>query len=510
MTIQPALPSHVNVFIVGAGFGGLGAAIKLQESGEFDFLCVDRGAEVGGTWRDNTYPGAACDVPSQLYSFSFALNPNWSHSFSRQPQIQQYLRDVADRAHVLDRFRFNVTFESAAWDSEAERWRIETSAGPITANVMVAAAGALSDPKMPDIEGIDSFGGQIFHSAQWNHEVDLTGKRVAVIGTGASAIQIVPEIAKQVSHLDVYQRTAPWVMPRRDRPYKPWQKQLMRRIPLIQRSVRNLVYFLREATVPMFIAFPGIGKIASKAAIANIDRSIKDPELRAKVTPHFALGCKRVLISNDWYPALARDNVELITDKIKQVTEHGVVTTDGTEHPIDALVVCTGFMPTELPIAQQVKGDSGQTLSDAWREHGIQAYKGATVAGFPNLFFLVGPNTGLGHSSMVYMIESQVSYLVDAVRTMKKYGLGSVEVLPSKQRKFNDDLQRRMRRTVWNSGGCQSWYLDDHGRNVTLWPRTTYKFRQLTRSFDLAAYRSTAVADRAPAQVLTDTKGAQA
>jgi cation diffusion facilitator CzcD-associated flavoprotein CzcO len=496
MSTVPALPPEVKVFIVGAGFGGLGAAIKLQEAGESDFLCVDRGTEVGGTWRDNTYPGAACDVPSQLYSFSFALNPDWSHSFSRQPQIQDYLRQVAEQSNVLDRFRFGVRFESAAWDCDAEIWRIETSAGPTTATMLVAAAGALSDPKMPSIEGIDQFGGEIFHSAQWKHDYDLTGKRVAVIGTGASAIQIVPEIAKQVAHLDVYQRTAPWVMPRRDRAYKRWHKQLMRRLPPVQRAVRNLVYFGREATVPMFIALPAIGKLASRAALRNIDRSISDPILRAKLTPHFALGCKRVLISNDWYPALARDNVKLITDRIGRISETGIVTADGTERPIDALIVATGFMPTELPIAQQVKGKDGQTLSDAWAEHGIQSYKGATVSGFPNLFFLVGPNTGLGHSSMVYMIESQVAYLVDAWRTMQRFGLASVEVLAEQQRAWNADLQRRMRRTVWSTGGCQSWYLDAHGRNVTLWPRTTYKFRQLTKSFDLAAYRSTAVTDR--------------
>ncbi|HEX2903687.1 MAG TPA: NAD(P)/FAD-dependent oxidoreductase [Jatrophihabitans sp.] len=496
MTNLSVRARHVHVFIVGAGFAGLGAAIKLQEAGEFDFLCVDRGAEVGGTWRDNSYPGAACDVPSQLYSFSFALNPNWSHSFSRQPQIQQYLRDVAERAGVLDRFRFNVVFESAAWDDEAGQWRIETSDGPISADLLVAAAGALSDPKLPAIEGIDVFRGRLFHSAQWDHGYDLAGKRVAVIGTGASAIQIVPEIAPQVAQLDVYQRTAPWVMPRRDRAYRPWQQRLMRRVPLLQRLARDLVYFLREATVPMFIALPSLGKLASRAALANIDRAISDPELRAKVRPHFSLGCKRVLISNDWYPALARDNVELVTDPISRITETGLVTADGTERAVDALIVCTGFMPTELPIAQQVKGRDGRTLSDAWREHGIQAYKGATVAGFPNLFFLVGPNTGLGHSSMVYMIESQVAYLVDAVRQLRRFGLGTVEVLPARQREWNADLQRRMRRTVWNTGGCQSWYLDEHGRNVTLWPRTTYTFRRLTRSFDLAAYRSTALADR--------------
>ncbi|MEO6700317.1 MAG: NAD(P)/FAD-dependent oxidoreductase [Jatrophihabitantaceae bacterium] len=490
------LPSQVEVFIIGAGFGGLGAAIKLAESGEQDFLCVDRGSEVGGTWRDNTYPGAACDVPSQLYSFSFALNPDWSRSFSPQPEIQQYLREVAARSGVLDRFRFGVTFESAAWDGETSRWRIETSAGPTSARMLVSAAGALSDPKLPVIEGIDSFTGQLFHSAEWDHDYDLAGKRVAVIGTGASAIQIVPEIAKQASRLDVYQRTAPWVMPRRDRAYRVWEKRALRRIPFLQRAVRDLIYFLREATVPMFIAYPQIGKLASKAALANLNKGIADPALRAKVRPHFELGCKRVLISNDWYPALSRDNVELITEPIKRVTEHGIVTDDGTEREIDALIVATGFMPTELPIAGKIKGRSGQTLSDAWAEHGLQAYKGATVAGFPNLFFVVGPNTGLGHSSMVYMIESQLAYLVDAHRLMKAHRLASVEPLPQAQRDWNTDLQARMKRTVWSRGGCQSWYLDAHGRNVTLWPRTTYKFRQLTARFDLAAYRSTAIDDR--------------
>jgi cation diffusion facilitator CzcD-associated flavoprotein CzcO len=497
MTSVPPLPARVQVFIVGAGFGGLGAAIKLDEAGEHDYLCVDRGSEVGGTWRDNSYPGAACDVPSQLYSFSFAPNAEWSHSFSRQPEIQQYLRDVAGRAGVLDRFRFGVRFESAAWDAAAALWRIETSAGPTSARMMVAAAGALSDPKMPAIEGIDTFRGEVFHSSQWNHDYELTGARLAVIGTGASAIQIVPEVAARAARVDVYQRTAPWVMPRRDRAYRGWEQALMRRVPPLQRAVRGLVYLGREATVPMFIRWPGIGRVARLQALANLNKAIADPELRARATPHFALGCKRVLISNDWYPALTRDNVELITAPIDRFTERGIRTCDGTEREIDAVVVATGFLPTEMPIAQQIKGTSGQTLSDAWTEHGVQSYKGATVAGFPNLFFVVGPNTGLGHSSMVYMIESQLAYLVDAWRTMRRHGLATVEVLESAQADWNADLQRRMRRTVWSTGGCQSWYLDERGRNVTLWPRTTYKFRQLTRRFDLAAYRSTAVADLA-------------
>lgn len=332
------IPEHVGIFVVGAGFAGLCAAIKLAESGEHDFLVIDRGTEVGGTWRDNTYPGAACDIPSQLYSFSFALNPGWSQSFSPQPEIQDYLRTVATRSGLLDRFRFGVSFQSAAWDSDAAVWRIETSDGPTTATLLVAATGALSDPKLPDIEGLDRFGGELFHSAEWNHDVDLAGKRVAVVGTGASAIQIVPSIAAKVAHLDVYQRTAPWVMPRRDRAYQPFEQAAMRRVPGLQRLVRNLVYLAREATVPMFLGAPAIGKLASRAATANIDGAISDAGLPAKLTPHFAFGCKRVLISNDWYPALARDNVELVTDQISRITETGVETTDGVERPVDVLL----------------------------------------------------------------------------------------------------------------------------------------------------------------------------
>jgi cation diffusion facilitator CzcD-associated flavoprotein CzcO len=492
------LPGRVAVLVVGAGFAGLATAIKLAASGEQDFLCIERGAEVGGTWRDNTYPGAACDVPSQLYSFSFALNPDWSRSFSAQPEIQDYLRRVARDSGVLHRFRFGVEFQGASWDSDAQLWRVETSAGPVAAQLLVSAAGALSEPKLPDLAGLASFQGPVFHSAEWDHDQDLTGKRVAVIGTGASAIQIVPAIAGRVARLEVYQRTAPWVLPRHDRSYRRLEKLAMRRIPGYQRVLRALIYLAREATVPMFIAAPRIGSLVSRSASANIDRAISDPVLRAKVQPHFALGCKRVLVSNDWYPALARDNVELITEPISHFTTDGIVTADATAHGIDVLIVATGFQATEQPIADLIKGKDGRTLGQAWSERGVQGYKGATVHGFPNLFFVIGPNTGLGHSSMVYMIESQVAYLVDAWRQLRRYGLATVEPTEAAENAWNADLQRRMRRTVWSTGGCRSWYLDAHGRNVALWPRTTYKFRRLTASFDLGAYRTTALADRPP------------
>jgi cyclohexanone monooxygenase len=486
--ITAALPGHTRVLVIGAGFGGLGLAIKLSEQGEQDFLVIERGPDVGGTWRDNTYPGAACDVPSQLYSFSFALNPDWSRSFSPQPEIQAYLTKVAQQSSVLDRFRFDTTVEDAAWDDEAQQWRVVTSAGTVTADLLVSAAGALSDPKMPDVDGIGTFQGEVFHSARWNHDYDLTGKRVAVIGTGASAIQIVPEIAKKAARLDVYQRTAPWVMPRRDRPYSGLERLAFRHVPGVQKLYRTAIYWGRETFVPGFTVNPKLAAPAKKLALANIEKGISDPALRKKVTPTFEIGCKRILISNDWYPALDRDNVELVTDGIEKVTGSAVVTRDGAEREVDALVVATGFHTTDLPIADHITGRDGETLAQLWAREGMSAYKGATVNGFPNLFFIVGPNTGLGHSSMVFMIESQIAYVLDALRAMDAHGIAALEPKPRAQERWNRDIQRRMKKTVWSAGGCSSWYLDSHGRNVTLWPRTTFKFRQLTRRFDVEQY----------------------
>ncbi|MDP9823359.1 flavin-containing monooxygenase [Nocardioides massiliensis] len=482
------LPQHVNTFVVGAGFAGVALAIKLDEAGERNYLVAERGDDVGGTWRDNTYPGAACDVPSQLYSYSFALNPTWSRSFSPQPEIQAYIQRVAQDAGVLDRFRFGVEVEEARWDDESLRWRIRTSAGELTADVVVSASGALSEPRLPDIDGIDSFGGEIFHSAQWDHDADLKGKRVAVIGTGASAIQIVPEIAKTAGHLDVYQRTAPWVIPRHDRAYTRAERLAFRHLPGVQRLYRTAIYWGRECYVPAFAFWPPLTLPAKLLATSNIAKHIPDPELRRKVTPNFRIGCKRILISNTYYPALVQDHVDLVTDPISKVTPTGIVTADGTEREVDVLVVATGFHTTDMPIAHQVVGRAGRTLAEEWAEDGVAAYKGATVHGFPNLFFLVGPNTGLGHSSMVFMIESQVAYVVDALATMRARDLVTVEPKRGEQDAWNADLQRRMKRTVWNTGGCSSWYLDEHGRNVTLWPRSTFAFRRLTQAFDPAAY----------------------
>jgi cyclohexanone monooxygenase len=498
MAETTSLPEHVRIFVLGAGFAGLGAAIKLDEAGETDFLVVDKGDSVGGTWRDNTYPGAACDVPSQLYSFSFAPNTEWSRSFSPQPEIHAYLQRVAEEAGVLDRFRFGVTVEEASWDEEDLVWQVTTSAGTVTADLVISGSGGLSEPKLPDIAGIDDFQGEIFHSARWNHAYDLTGKRVAVIGTGASAIQIVPEIAPLVAHLDVYQRTAPWVIPRHDREYTGLERFGFRHVPFFQKAYRTAIYWAREGFVPAFTWQPKLAAPAKAQALANIRKGISDPALREAVTPQYEIGCKRILISNTWYPALDRDDVDLVTDGITEITPTGIRTSDGTEREIDCLVVATGFYTTDQPVAHHVKGRDGRTLADVWAEHGMASYKGTTTSGFPNFFQIVGANTGLGHSSMVFIIESQIAYILSAIEQMRAAGIAAVEPRPDAQAAWNSDLQRRMERTVWSTGGCASWYLDEHGRNTTLWPRTTFAFRGLLRRFDLEKYVVASASDATP------------
>jgi cation diffusion facilitator CzcD-associated flavoprotein CzcO len=489
------LPGYVDHLIVGSGFAGLCAAIKLAEIGETDYVVIERGHEVGGTWRDNTYPGACCDIPSQLYSFSFARNPGWTSSYSPQPEIQEYLRRLAREFGVLDRTVFETELEQATWDDDAQVWRCRTTSGEVVAKTLVSGAGGLSEPRLPEVAGIESFAGPLFHSARWDHSVDLRGKRVAVIGTGASAIQIVPEVTQVASHLDVYQRTAPWVIPRNDRRYPRLERLALRRLPGLARLYRTGIYWAHEGYVPAFTWQPRLSAPAEKAATVNLRKAIQDPALREKVTPHFRLGCKRVLRSNTYYPALASSNVDVVTDPIARVTPHAVVTDDGVEHPVDVIVVATGFWTTDPPIAQRIVGREGRTLAEEWAEGGMSAYKGTTVHGFPNLFMLVGPNTGQGHTSMIFIIEAQVAYLCDAVRTMRDRGYAAMQPRTNAQRRWNVDLQRRMRHTVWNTGGCSSWYLDSHGRNTVLWPKSTVTFRRRLAHFDADAYDIEAAAD---------------
>ncbi|HET8582190.1 MAG TPA: NAD(P)/FAD-dependent oxidoreductase [Jatrophihabitans sp.] len=482
---------HLHVLIIGSGFAGLGAAIRLLKDGRDDFLVIERGSEVGGTWRDNTYPGAACDVPSHLYSYSFELNPKWSRSFSPQAEIQQYLREVAAKYNVGAKHLFDTEVTRAQWDAAANRWLVDTTSGNFSCDVLVGAVGALCEPALPDIKGIETFRGELFHSARWNHDADLKGKRVALIGTGASAIQIGPAIAGDVAHLDVYQRTAPWVMPRHDRAYSKVESLAYQHVPYLQRVAREAIYWGREAYVLGFAFEPRILQAAQRMAQRNIGKAIKDPELQAKVTPNWQIGCKRILISNDWYPMLAEQDVDLITDGIAEIRENAIVTTDGTVREVDAIIVATGFHVTDSPTYERIVGKDGRSLAEVWDDAGQQAYKGAAVAGFPNLLFVIGPNTGLGHTSMVYMIESHINYLASALQTIDRQGLATFEVRPDVQRRYNERLQKHMQRTIWKTGGCASWYLDKHGNNTTLWPSFTFVFRQLTRRFDVAGYDTT-------------------
>ena len=492
LPVDPAAPAggggaaHVRIAIVGSGFAGLGLAIRLKQAGIEDFVVLERADDVGGTWQANTYPGCQCDVPSHLYSFSFAPNPEWSRTYSCQPEIWDYLRDVTRRYGIDPHIRFGHDLEGAAWDEERQRWRVETSRGAWTAQLVVDATGPLSHPQVPAVKGLASFEGALFHSAEWDHDHDLTGERVAVIGTGASAIQFVPRIAKRVGQLHVFQRTAPWILPHSDRPTTRFERRLYSALPLAQKAVRAGVYWSREGFLLGFIKDARIMGVAERVAGAHLRRQVRDPELRRRLTPEFRLGCKRVLLSNSWYPALTRRNVELVTDAIREIRGRTIVLADGSERQVDTIILGTGFHVTDPPTAQLVRGRDGRTLAER-AEAGIQAYRGATIAGLPNFFKLIGPNTGLGHNSMVFMIESQLRYVMDALRVIDEQRIATFEIRSEAMAAYNEQIQSRMPGTVWMSG-CASWYLDAAGRNTTIWPDFTFRFRHRTRRFDTRAY----------------------
>ena len=531
----------VGVLVVGAGFSGMAVGSRLLREGNEDFVIIDRGGEVGGTWRDNTYPGAACDVPSHLYSYSFAQEFDWSRSFGTQPEIADYQRSVAVSEGLYPYIRFRTDMTDARWDDAAGEWVVTTrdvhregweryaerptpagdrtgapatasestapgataaatAAGTVTtaepvegptttwrARELVLGVGALCEPRLPDIEGIDGFEGEIFHSARWNHDVDLKGKRVAVIGTGASAIQIVPSIAEEVAHLDVYQRTAPYVIPRLDRPYLGWERSALRSVPGLRRVVRAQDWFFRELQVPGLTRNAKLMEPIRALSKGLLFAQVRDKELRRKLTPDHTIGCKRMLISNTYFPAIARDDVDLVTDPIRRVNAHSIETVDGTERPIDVLIVCTGFHVTDSPTFELVTGRSGETLTEVWGREGMAAHKGTTVHGFPNLSVMMGPATGLGHSSMIFMIESQVNYFMSMLAKKRELGADVAEVTARAQDEWNDWIRERLPESVWVTG-CGSWYLDEHGNAPAVWPSWTWLFRLKTRSFDPGAY----------------------
>jgi cation diffusion facilitator CzcD-associated flavoprotein CzcO len=475
----------VDIAIVGSGFAGLGAAVRLAGAGRDDFLILEKGESVGGTWRDNTYPGCACDVQSHLYSFSFAPNPNWTRLFARQPEIRAYLEDVADRYRLRDRIRFGADVRTVEWNGS--RWTVGTADGAVVhARVVIWGTGPLHIPSVPEIDGLDSFEGTAFHSSRWDHGHDLRGKRVAVIGTGASAIQFVPQIQPQVASLTLFQRTAPWVLPKPDRDIPAVMRRIYRAAPVVQKATRAMVWARNELLVGGF-RNPKRMKVIEKVARGYLDRRFAGrPDLKAKLTPDFTIGCKRILMSNDYYSSLAQPNADVVTEKVVKITPTGVVTADGVEHEVDTIIFGTGFKVGEgMAEGVAFTGRDGVKLDDVWAK-GPEGLLGTTVAGFPNLFTMIGPNTGLGHSSMIYMIESQTSFILDALRVIDDAGATAIDTRRDRQDAFNARIQRRFDGTVWTSGGCASWYLDADGRNRTLWPGYTFDYRRCTRKVNPA------------------------
>jgi cation diffusion facilitator CzcD-associated flavoprotein CzcO len=482
-------PVHTRALIIGTGFSGLGMAIELQRRG-VDFLILEKADEIGGTWRDNTYPGAACDVPSHLYSFSFEPKPDWPHVFSYQPDILGYLKGVADKYGLRCSIRFNSHVERAHWDDAEYRWHVFTSSGEeYVAQFLISGAGALHIPSLPDLAGVGDFEGPAFHTAEWDHSVDLTGKRVAVIGTGASAIQVVPELVRIAAQVQLYQRTPAWIKPRINFVFPTAVKRAFAFVPGVRAALRAATYWTLDARAFALAKHPQLLRVAELIYKLNMGRYISDPKLRAKLTPSYRAGCKRILISDNFYQAVADPKTELITDGIARITKDGIVSVDGTERKVDAIVFATGFHVTDWYTYLDIKGAEGEDLADRWTREGVMAHRGITVADVPNLFLLLGPNTGLGHNSVVFMIESQIRYVADAISAADRLAAQALAPTREAQDRFNDELQRDLSTTVWNTGGCQSWYMDEHGVNRSLWSGFTWEYWLATRKFRASEYK---------------------
>ena len=482
---MPAQSTH-RVVVVGAGFGGIGMAAALQRAGLDDFLVVDRADGLGGTWRDNTYPGLSCDIPSNLYSYS-GRPGRWSRRFPPGQEILGYLQELCAERGLSRHFRFGAGVAAAEFDERRARWQLTLEdGGTLQAGAVVSAVGQLGRPRLPDIPGRADFAGPSWHSARWDHRVDLAGRRVAVLGTGASAIQFVPEIAKAAAHVDVFQRSAPYILPKADRAYGPRELALYDRLPVLRKADRLRIFLYGELLTSGFVTSAKL-QAAPMAMWRRQLRAISDPELRAKCIPDYQLGCKRVLFSDDWYPTLTRPNVELVTSPVERIAPGGVVTVGGTTHPADVLIYGTGFQTLDFLAPMAVTGLGGRELQAEWRD-GAEAYLGITVSGFPNFFMLYGPNTNLGGNSIIYMLEGQIGYVLGALQTLDQDGLDWLDVRPDVQRSFNQWVLAASRTSVWQSG-CQSWYTTATGRNTNNWPDQTYRYRRRVRHFDLASYR---------------------
>jgi len=485
-------PTEVEVLIVGSGFSGICMGVRLLRAGIESFLIIEKAEDLGGTWRDNRYPGCACDIPSHLYSLSFAPRSDWRRMYPSQPELWEYLRDVVDRSGLRSKLCFNVAMNSAEWDEANAHWRVTTNNGAtIRATVLISGIGALHVPARPRLAGLETFTGVAFHSATWRRDCDLAGKRVAVVGTGASAIQFVPEIAPKADRLHVFQRTPPWIVPKLDRSIGPGERWLFRYLPGYRRAFRESLYWLYELRA---LALNGnrrmLGKI-EQIARNHLIRQIRDPALRSQLTPHYQIGCKRILISDDYYPTLTRPNVELVTEGIVEVVTDAILTRDGIKRPIDVLIFGTGFEVAEVLRTLPVFGRNGRALREVWHDR-VKSYYGICVNGFPNFFMLLGPNTGLGHNSVVIMIEAQARYIISCLVQMRRQRLKAIDVKPEVQEQFFDRIQERLKPTVWQSGGCRSWYQDRSGHNVAIWPGLTANYRWQTRRAKLADFGTVA------------------
>ncbi|MBS3803804.1 MAG: NAD(P)/FAD-dependent oxidoreductase [Oleiphilaceae bacterium] len=510
------MTTRTRIVIIGAGFSGLGMAIRLKKAGYSDFVLLEQGDDIGGAWHQNHYPGCACDVQSALYCFSFEPNPDWSRAFASQGEIKAYLKYCAGKYDLNRHIRFDTHVAGARFDENRQTWTLETANSvtfrefmqrkglkpgdefdrsdaalppfeSVEADIFISAVGALSKPAYPAIAGLNSFTGKAFHSQHWDHSYDLKGKRVAVIGTGASAIQFVPEVAKKAARLDVYQRTPPWILPKPDRAISTLERALFRRLPPVLKALRNRIYWMLEARGAGFVLDRRLLKLGELQSRRHIRSQISDRALRRKVTPSYEFGCKRVLLSNNYYPALTRPHVNLLTDGADEVRDNAILDKAGNEREVDCIIYGTGFQ-AQNPIARgTVFGRQGLDLMDVW-QNGAEAYKGTTVAGFPNFFLLMGPNTGLGHNSMVYMIECQINYVMGALHEMHSGGWRSLEVKADAQRRYTSAIHARLKHSVWQTGGCNSWYFNGKGRNTVLWPDFSWKFRQQMQTFDATVY----------------------
>ena len=477
----------LSAIIIGSGFGGIGMAIQLDQAGISDFLIIEKANDVGGTWRDNDYPGSGCDVPSHLYSYSFEPRTDWPHKYARQPDIHAYIKHCVSKYGLRSRLRLGCEIKSARFDEGQGLWCLTSIDGEeLRCRALITACGQLNRPVMPELDGLEYFAGPAFHSARWQHDVDLSGKRVAVIGTGASAIQFVPQIVPLVASMLLFQRSAPYVLPKDDRQYDDKKRARLSRFAWLHQLDRVWQYCTHEVRALAFVYFPALAKREEKSALKHMHKHIKDPHKRSALTPDYPMGCKRVLISNNYYPAMADDKVTLVTDAIERVVADGVQTRDGQTHQADVLIYGTGFAATEFLSPMQITGLHGQDLNQTWQS-GAEAYKGICISGFPNLFMLYGPNTNLGHNSIIYMLESQFRYISQCLQTLKRRRLRYLNVRTEAQSNYNQRIQHAAKRTVW-AQGCSSWYLTAEGKQTVNWPGFTFAYRHLTRKPRLSDY----------------------